>query len=213
MEKFPPRPFVQSVVPRPHEGHNAAPRSRLTRCCIGAVAHARNPRRRLCFARKLRAPTDVITAGFSLFEGSHVSLRDESGAARVSVGNDVTEGDAPDGTRVPAARIVLVSDDEQLRSLLGGLLKAHGYRGVVGVDTRSALAPRKPLAEWDIAVVDMSTSYDDTMRVLQQLKNTGAATIAIFAQRNGAAAPRELVAGTDVLLGKPFDPRELLLVI
>jgi DNA-binding response OmpR family regulator len=121
----------------------------------------------------------------------------------------MSEDDVPDGTSA-AARIVLVSDDEQLRSLLGGLLNAHGYRGVVGVDTAPS---RQPVAEWDIAVVDMSASYDETMRVLQQLKSTGAATIAIFAQRNGAAAPRELVTGTDVLLGKPFDPRELLLVI
>jgi two-component system response regulator CpxR len=51
------------------------------------------------------------------------------------------------------------------------------------------------------------------MRVLRQLEGTSAAIIAIFAQRNGAPAPRELVANTDVLLGKPFDPRELLLVI
>jgi DNA-binding response OmpR family regulator len=122
--------------------------------------------------------------------------------------------DAPDATSArPAARIVLVSDDEQLRSLLCGLLNAHGYGGVLGVDTRSAVALKKPPAEWDIAVLDTSVSYEDTMRLLRQLKSTSAAIIAIFGSRNGAAAPRELLTDTDVLLGKPFDPRELLLVI
>jgi DNA-binding response OmpR family regulator len=107
------------------------------------------------------------------------------------------------------ARILLVSNDEQLRSLLSGLLIAHGYSGVAAVDTR-ARAPKWPLTLWDIAVIDTSVSYDDTMRVLKELKRAGVATVAIFATRN---VPRELVAGADVLLGKPFDPRELLLVI
>jgi two-component system response regulator CpxR len=111
-----------------------------------------------------------------------------------------------------AARIVLVSDDEQLRLLLCGLLTAHGYDGVVGVDTRRALALQRP-GGWDIAVVDTSVSCDDTILVLRELKSASAATVALVAKRAGASMPRELVAGTDVLLGKPFDPRELLLVI
>jgi DNA-binding response OmpR family regulator len=143
-----------------------------------------------------------------------VSSRDDRVTLHTRAAGDVSLGDTPDGTSTqPAARIVLVSDDEQLRSLLCGLLNAHGYRGVVSVDARSVLEPKKQLAEWDIAVVDTSVSYDDTIRVLRQLKNTSAATIAIFAKRDSAAASRELLASTDVLLGKPFDPRELLLVI
>ena len=114
---------------------------------------------------------------------------------------------------LPAARIVLVSDDDQLRLLVCGLLIAHGYHGVVGVDIRSASALER-LGGWDIAVVDTSVSRDDAIRVLRQLKSASAATVAIFPKRTGAAMPREVMAGTDVLLGKPFDPRrELLLVI
>ncbi len=113
---------------------------------------------------------------------------------------------------LPAARIVLVSDDDQLRLLVCGLLIAHGYHGVVGVDIRSASALER-LGGWDIAVVDTSVSSDDAIRVLRQLKSASAATVAIFPKRTGAAMPREVMAGTDVLLGKPFDPRELLLVI
>jgi DNA-binding response OmpR family regulator len=110
-------------------------------------------------------------------------------------------------------RIVLVSDDEQLRSLLCGLLNAHGYRDVVGVDSRTALAPTKALTECDVAVVDASPYYDGAMQVLRGFKASGAATVAIAAAQNGAAKPRTLGTSSDVLLGKPFDPRELLLVI
>ena len=121
--------------------------------------------------------------------------------------------DTPDlATRQPSARIVVVSDDDQLRSLLCGLLNAYGYGGVGSVDIRSALALKTSLAEW-IAVVDTSVSYDQTLRVLRQLKRANAVTIALYEKRDSALVPRELPASTDVVLGKPFDPRELLLVI
>jgi DNA-binding response OmpR family regulator len=120
----------------------------------------------------------------------------------------------PNGTsEQPAARIVVVSDDGQLRSLVCSLLNAHGYGNVASVDTSSVPAVTRRLAEWDVAIVDTSGFPGGGLRALQQAKNVSRATIAIFADKNGAAAPRELVAGTDVVLGKPFDPRELLLVI
>jgi DNA-binding response OmpR family regulator len=63
-----------------------------------------------------------------------------------------------------------------------------------------------------VAIVDVSPSRPDATRVLRQLKATSAATVVIFG-KNGGGAPHELAAGGDVLLGKPFDPRELLLII
>jgi DNA-binding response OmpR family regulator len=109
----------------------------------------------------------------------------------------------------PAARIVLVSDDEQLRSLLCGLFAAHGYTSVTGLDSKSALTARQREPRWDLAIVDVAA---DANRVLPQLKATSRALVAICAPNNGTAA-RDVVAGSDVVLGKPFDPRELLLVV
>ncbi len=109
-------------------------------------------------------------------------------------------------------RIVLISDDEQLRSLLCGLLLAHGFGAVVGVDTKGALAPRRAV-DWDVAIVDTCVNYADALRAFKLLKTKSAALVAIFAKKNGAPAPPELVAGGGLLLGKPFDPRELLLII
>lgn len=107
---------------------------------------------------------------------------------------------------------MLVSDDEQLRSLLCGLLVAHGYGGVVGVESRGDLLAERSGAAWDVAVVDVSVSSDGARRALRQLRTTDAAIVAIVAKKNGAA-PQELAADGDVMLGKPFDPRELLLII
>lgn len=122
-------------------------------------------------------------------------------------------GDEPSAaSAAPRSRIVLVSDDAQLRSLLCGLLVAHGLVGVASSDLRSALASKRLLAESDVAIVDTSVYYADAIRVLRRLKRTSAAIVAILAKENGAAQ-HELRAGGDVLLGKPFDPRELLLIV
>lgn len=111
------------------------------------------------------------------------------------------------------ARIMLVSDDAQLRSLLCGLLVAHGYDGVLGVDSQNALTAERLRATWDVAIVDASTSSCGAMHALRQLKATNAAIVVIVPKKNGTATPHEIAGGGDVVLGKPFDPRELLLII
>ena len=112
-----------------------------------------------------------------------------------------------------SAQILLVSDDAQLRSLLGGLLVAHGYDGVLGVDSQSALSTERLRAKWDVAIVDVSTSSCGALHALRQLKATNAAIVVIVPKKNGAGTPHEVAVGGDVVLGKPFDPRELLLII
>jgi len=112
-----------------------------------------------------------------------------------------------------AARILLVSDDAQLRSLLCGLLVAHGYDGVSGFDSRTALAAEQLRVTWDVAIIDVSVPSCSAMRALRALRATIAAIIVIVPKKNGDATPHALVDGGDVVLGKPFDPRELLLII
>ena len=112
-----------------------------------------------------------------------------------------------------AARIVLVSDDAQLRSLLCGLLVAHGYQRVFGVDSQTALNAERLRAEWDVAIVDVSVSSFGAMHALRALQATNAAVVVIVPKKNGDATPHDLAARGDVVLGKPFDPRELLLLI
>lgn len=109
-------------------------------------------------------------------------------------------------------RLALVTDDAPLRSLLEGLLGAHGYGYVASVDTRGAVSRRFPEGV-HVAIVDASARCADALRAARRLKAAGAAVVAIVAKENGTLAPHELAASGDVLIGKPFDPRELLLVV
>jgi two-component system response regulator CpxR len=97
--------------------------------------------------------------------------------------------------------------------LLCGLLVAHGYDGICGVDSQTALTAERLRAEWDIAIVDVSVPSFGAMHALRALQATNAAIVVIVPKKNGGATPHDLAAGGDVVLGKPFDPRELLLII
>ena len=108
---------------------------------------------------------------------------------------------------------MLVSDDAQLRSLLCGLLVAHGYDGILGVDSKTAMTAERLRAEWAIAIVDVSVPSFGAMHALRALQATNAAIVVIVPKKNGDATLHDLAAGGDVVLGKPFDPRELLLII
>jgi hypothetical protein len=97
-----------------------------------------------------------------------------------------------------SARIVLLSEDEQLRSLVCGLLVAHGYVGAVALPFSMAVAAE--LVECDVAIVEVATSHADTLRILQKLKvATRAGLVAIFSKTNPLAPERAAVG--DVLVG------------
>jgi len=51
------------------------------------------------------------------------------------------------------------------------------------------------------------------MHALRALQATNAAIVVIVPKKNGDATLHDLAARGDVVLGKPFDPRELLLII
>src|SRR5512134_3098043 len=79
-----------------------------------------------------------------------------------------------------AERILFISDDEQFRALLCGLLAAHGYPNVLGVDSLTALASSDGLANVDIAIVDTSVSYAEAVRAFRKLKKGGNTSIVVI---------------------------------
>lgn len=110
-------------------------------------------------------------------------------------------------------RILCISDDEQLRALLCELLAAHGYRRVLGLDNTSVLASSQQLASCELAIVDASTSYAHAVHAFRAVKKSGNAPVVVIGARNYPFDDNDLAASGDVLLSKPFDPRELLFVI
>ena len=109
-----------------------------------------------------------------------------------------------------SSRILLVSDNAQLRSLLGGFLAAHRYH-VVAVES-CAPATLESGTDWDAAIIDAAATHG-AARWLRTLNRTGRVpTLAIAATKNGAAA-ESLWSRVDAVLHEPFDARKLLLVI
>ena len=103
-------------------------------------------------------------------------------------------------------RILLVSDNVQLRTLLSQLLTAHRY-DVAAVEGCAPLTV-EAVANCDAVIIDAAAAHG---RWLRNLDRT-VPTLAIAAARNGAGA-ESLWTRVDAVLHEPFDARKLLLVI
>lgn len=77
----------------------------------------------------------------------------------------------------------------------------------------TALASNDGLANVDIAIVDTSVSYADAVRAFRKLKKGGNTSIVVIVANGYASASADLATNGDVLLAKPFDPRELLFIV
>jgi DNA-binding response OmpR family regulator len=105
-------------------------------------------------------------------------------------------------------RLLVVSDDAQLRTLLGQFLGAHRY-GVDAVGSTAQLA--QPAAGWDAAIVDAGGTQLEALRALRSLERTARVpTIAVAGAKTGVDSLWQRV---DVVLDKPLEPRKLLLVL
>lgn len=108
-----------------------------------------------------------------------------------------------------ALRILLVSDNAQLRTQMNALLAADRYV-VVAVGGAAPLAHRHS-AGWDAAIVDAAAAHG-AARWLRALAATRVPILALAAARSGAAI--ELVwSRVDAVLHEPFDARKLSLVL
>src|SRR5688572_4240678 len=117
--------------------------------------------------------------------GSHVApTADVRAARRVTV----------------AERILFISDDEQFRALLCGLLAAHGYANVIGLGSFAALVSNSALANVDLAIVDTSVSYAEAVRAFRKLRQGGDTSIVVIVANGYHSASADLATNGDVLL-------------
>ncbi|OBX35712.1 transcriptional regulatory protein OmpR [Halomonas elongata] len=110
----------------------------------------------------------------------------------------------------PAATLVVVDDDPEIRDLLADYLTRHGYRALMAEDAealRALLATERP----DLLVVDLMLPGDDGFAICREVRRDSEVPIIML-----TASPDEtdrilgLELGADDYLGKPFNPRELL---
>lgn len=111
------------------------------------------------------------------------------------------------------AHLLVVDDDERIRSLLRKFLMRHGF---LVSTARDAAHARRVLAglEFDLIVLDVMMPGEDGMELTRSLRETLQTPILLLTAKGETDNRIEgLEAGADDYLPKPFEPKELLLRI
>lgn len=111
-----------------------------------------------------------------------------------------------------AAHLLLVDDDLRLRRLMQRFLSENGFRVTTAEDARDARA-KLAFLQPDAMVLDVTMPGESGLALTASLRADGfAAPILLLTARGGPNDQIEgFEAGADDYLGKPFEPRVLLL--
>ncbi|MEL6585697.1 MAG: response regulator [Pseudomonadota bacterium] len=117
----------------------------------------------------------------------------------------------PGGTPNHQAHILLVDDDERIRTLLQKFLMRNGYLTTAARDADHA---RRLLAglDFDMAILDVMMPGDNGFVLCAEIRSSREMPILMLTAK-GETTDRitGLEAGADDYLAKPFEPKELLL--
>jgi len=110
-----------------------------------------------------------------------------------------------------STRLLLVDDDEGIRTLIGSFLGKHGYQVDTAADPaamRDALARQR----YDLVVLDLMMPGEDGLTALRKLQQERRAPPVIMLSAVGTDVDRivGLEMGAEDYLAKPCNPRELL---
>jgi two-component system, OmpR family, phosphate regulon response regulator OmpR len=112
-----------------------------------------------------------------------------------------------------APHLLVVDDDNRIRTLLTRYLSANGFRVTAAASAAEARRQISSLA-FDLLVVDVMMPGETGLEFTEALRQTSSIPILMLTAR--AEVPhriRGLEVGADDYLAKPFEPRELLLRI
>ena len=111
------------------------------------------------------------------------------------------------------AHLLIVDDDERIRTLLQKFLMRNGF---MASGARDAAQARVLLAglSFDMIVLDVMMPGEDGLSLCRDIRTTSSTPILLLTA-NGESGDRieGLEAGADDYLSKPFEPKELLLRI
>jgi two-component system phosphate regulon response regulator OmpR len=111
------------------------------------------------------------------------------------------------------AHLLVVDDDERIRTLLQKFLMRHGF---LVTAARDAAHARRILSglEFDMIVLDVMMPGEDGVSLTRALRESMKTPILLLTARGETENRIEgLEAGADDYLAKPFEPKELLLRI
>ncbi|MCW0236648.1 MAG: response regulator [Ferrovibrio sp.] len=110
--------------------------------------------------------------------------------------------------------ILVVDDDERIRTLLARYLAGQGFR-VTGAEDAADAGAKLASVSFDLLIVDVMMPGQNGFDFVQELRKRGNAVPVILLTARGEAEDRiqGLETGADDYLPKPFEPRELTLRI
>ncbi|MCK9992318.1 MAG: two-component system, OmpR family, phosphate regulon response regulator OmpR [Alphaproteobacteria bacterium] len=107
--------------------------------------------------------------------------------------------------------ILVVDDDTRLRKLLQKFLMEHGYRVTLAASAAEARGRMEGLA-FDLTILDVMMPGEGGLTLTQFLRSRSEMPVLLLSARSETDARiAGLEAGADDYLGKPFEPKELLL--
>ena len=112
-----------------------------------------------------------------------------------------------------APHLLVVDDDDRLRSLLKRFLSGAGFRVTVAPD---AVTARKLMqgVNFDLAILDVMMPGEDGFSLLAGIRETGNLPVVLLTARDGLQSRIEgFQLGADDYIIKPFEPEELSLRI
>jgi two-component system phosphate regulon response regulator OmpR len=111
------------------------------------------------------------------------------------------------------AHLLIVDDDERIRTLLQKFLMRHGF---LVTSARDAAHARRILSglDFDLIVLDVMMPGEDGLSLTKSLRESMQTPIMLLTAKGETSNRIEgLEAGADDYLPKPFEPKELLLRI
>jgi two-component system, OmpR family, phosphate regulon response regulator OmpR len=111
------------------------------------------------------------------------------------------------------AHILVVDDDDRIRTLLKRFLQARGARASAATDAESARALLATF-EFDLLVIDVTMPIEDGFSLAESVRRSSDVPIIMLTAR-GEPGDRikGLTIGADDYMPKPFEPEELALRI
>ena len=111
----------------------------------------------------------------------------------------------------PAAKIVVVDDDDEIRSLLQAVLTREGFEVVPAKDAAAARRVLASRSAVDLIILDIMMPGEDGLTFCQRLRETQDVPILMVSARS-LSVDRSigLETGADDYLPKPFERRELV---
>ncbi len=108
--------------------------------------------------------------------------------------------------------LLVVDDDTRIRQLLSSFLSEHGFRVTAAGDAGAARERMRAMA-FDLIILDIMMPGESGLELSRHLRSEKNDVPILFLSALADADDRiaGLMAGGDDYLGKPFEPRELLL--